>query len=204
VMYLGQMMEVADRDTLFAAPRHPYTEILLAAVPVPTPASSRSARCCRATRRARRIRRRGAASIPVVRSRSRSAARSGRRSRRATRRAARNGSLATFDEPRLPSPRPSPAQREREERQHEHLDYLRPLIRRRHRHRRHQGAALRRRRRHHRRPHRRRRRPRRRERDAHDRRGRLWSSRPASSTRTPTTTRRCSRTRAWTSRSRRA
>ena len=37
VMYLGQMMEVADRDTLFAAPRHPYTEILLSAVPVTTP-----------------------------------------------------------------------------------------------------------------------------------------------------------------------
>jgi len=37
VMYLGQMMEVADRDTLFAAPRHPYTEILLSAVPVPNP-----------------------------------------------------------------------------------------------------------------------------------------------------------------------
>jgi oligopeptide/dipeptide ABC transporter ATP-binding protein len=31
------MMEVADRDTLFAAPRHPYTEILLSAVPVPNP-----------------------------------------------------------------------------------------------------------------------------------------------------------------------
>ena len=37
VMYLGQMMEVADRDTLFAAPRDPYTEILLSAVPVPNP-----------------------------------------------------------------------------------------------------------------------------------------------------------------------
>ena len=37
VMYLGQMVEVADRDTLFAAPRHPYTEILLSAVPVPNP-----------------------------------------------------------------------------------------------------------------------------------------------------------------------
>ena len=30
-------VEVADRDTLFAAPRHPYTEILLSAVPVPNP-----------------------------------------------------------------------------------------------------------------------------------------------------------------------
>ncbi|MGV3494391.1 MAG: ABC transporter ATP-binding protein [Ramlibacter sp.] len=37
VMYLGHVVEVADRDTLFAAPRHPYTEILLSAVPVPNP-----------------------------------------------------------------------------------------------------------------------------------------------------------------------
>ncbi|TWO69038.1 ATP-binding cassette domain-containing protein [Caenimonas sedimenti] len=37
VMYLGHVVEVADRATLFAAPRHPYTEILLSAVPVPNP-----------------------------------------------------------------------------------------------------------------------------------------------------------------------
>jgi peptide/nickel transport system ATP-binding protein len=37
VMYLGHIVEVADRDTLFSAPMHPYTEILLAAVPVPNP-----------------------------------------------------------------------------------------------------------------------------------------------------------------------
>ncbi|WP_458764024.1 ABC transporter ATP-binding protein [Cupriavidus basilensis] len=37
VMYLGQIVELADRDTLFSAPRHPYTEILLSAVPVPNP-----------------------------------------------------------------------------------------------------------------------------------------------------------------------
>ena len=37
VMYLGHIVEVADRDTLFSAPRHPYTEILLSAVPVPDP-----------------------------------------------------------------------------------------------------------------------------------------------------------------------
>jgi oligopeptide/dipeptide ABC transporter ATP-binding protein len=37
VMYLGQVVELADRDTLFAQPRHPYTEILLSAVPVPNP-----------------------------------------------------------------------------------------------------------------------------------------------------------------------
>ncbi len=37
VMYLGHIVEVGDRDTLFSAPRHPYTEILLSAVPVPNP-----------------------------------------------------------------------------------------------------------------------------------------------------------------------
>lgn len=37
VMYLGQIVEIADRDTLFAAARHPYTEILLSAAPVPDP-----------------------------------------------------------------------------------------------------------------------------------------------------------------------
>jgi peptide/nickel transport system ATP-binding protein len=37
VMYLGRIVEIAERDTLFAAPRHPYTEILLSAAPVPNP-----------------------------------------------------------------------------------------------------------------------------------------------------------------------
>jgi peptide/nickel transport system ATP-binding protein len=53
VMYLGHIVEVADRDTLFSAPRHPYTEILLSAVPVPNPRTPRAACCCRATRPAR-------------------------------------------------------------------------------------------------------------------------------------------------------
>ena len=37
VMYLGRLVEVADRDELFNDPRHPYTQALLAAVPIPDP-----------------------------------------------------------------------------------------------------------------------------------------------------------------------
>ena len=37
VMYLGRLVEVATRDELFDNPRHPYTQALLAAVPIPDP-----------------------------------------------------------------------------------------------------------------------------------------------------------------------
>jgi peptide/nickel transport system ATP-binding protein len=33
VMYLGRLVELADRQTLFATPRHPYTQMLLDAIP---------------------------------------------------------------------------------------------------------------------------------------------------------------------------
>jgi oligopeptide/dipeptide ABC transporter ATP-binding protein len=41
VMYLGRIVEMADAATLFAAPRHPYTQALLSAIPVPSPGAHR-------------------------------------------------------------------------------------------------------------------------------------------------------------------
>ncbi len=37
VLYLGNTMEIADRDTLYSRPRHPYTRALISAVPIPDP-----------------------------------------------------------------------------------------------------------------------------------------------------------------------
>jgi peptide/nickel transport system ATP-binding protein len=41
IMYLGKIVELADKQTIFANPLHPYTQALLAAIPVPVPEAER-------------------------------------------------------------------------------------------------------------------------------------------------------------------
>jgi peptide/nickel transport system ATP-binding protein len=41
VMYLGRIVELADRDALFGDPQHPYTQALIAAAPIADPRASR-------------------------------------------------------------------------------------------------------------------------------------------------------------------
>jgi peptide/nickel transport system ATP-binding protein len=42
VMYLGAIVETAERDALFERAQHPYTRALISAVPIPDPAVERA------------------------------------------------------------------------------------------------------------------------------------------------------------------
>jgi peptide/nickel transport system ATP-binding protein len=48
VMYLGRIMELAEKEELYANPRHPYTRFLLSAIPVPDPSVEKKRRLLKA------------------------------------------------------------------------------------------------------------------------------------------------------------
>ena len=49
VLYMGRVMELADRDSIWRAPQHPYTKALLSAAPIPDPAIERTRQRIRLT-----------------------------------------------------------------------------------------------------------------------------------------------------------
>ncbi len=64
VMYLGKIMEMASVESIYGRPRHPYTEALLSAVPMPDPKAQKKRIRCPATCPPPSIRRRGVCFTP--------------------------------------------------------------------------------------------------------------------------------------------
>jgi peptide/nickel transport system ATP-binding protein len=66
VLYLGRVVELADRNTIYEDPRHPYTRALISAVPIPDPKAERAKARAAAARSALAARHARAAHLPEI------------------------------------------------------------------------------------------------------------------------------------------